>query len=353
MRLCLFEPDIPQNCGALLRLAACLGVSVDIIEPCGFLLDDRRLRRAGMDYLSQAAVTRHSSWNAYQEVPRARLVLLTTKATVPYCDFAFRADDTLMLGRESAGVPDAVHQAADHRLLIPMEAGMRSINVAMDRCHGIRRGPAPDRKLPNQRNTMTASLDGPQKRRPDLVRRPARSNLRGLRDPRGSTERRQRRTLCRDTCGPFRAQGLAARGGRRRRDGPDARAGVRKGGGQRLPPCMAAFSPSSQKRFPAPEEDPRFWASGVSLVAHMQSPLVPAVHMNTRHIVTSKSWFGGGSDLNPMYPDDQDTADFHAAFKQACDCARPGLLRKVQKVVRRVFLHSPPRRGPGGRRHFL
>ena len=131
MRLCLFEPDIPQNCGALLRLAACMGVAVDIIEPCGFLFDDRRLRRAGMDYLDQTEIVRHRSWRAYQEVPRQRLVLLTTKAAVPYAAFGFRPGDSLLLGRESAGVPEEVHQAADHRLLIPMQPGMRSINVAM------------------------------------------------------------------------------------------------------------------------------------------------------------------------------------------------------------------------------
>ena len=131
MRLVLFEPDIPQNTGALLRLGACLGLPVDIVEPCGFLLDDKRLRRAGMDYLDRVEMTRHSSWDAYRRVAAGRLVLLTTKGGTRYTDFAFRRGDNILLGRESAGVPEAVHGAADARLLIPMCEGVRSINVAL------------------------------------------------------------------------------------------------------------------------------------------------------------------------------------------------------------------------------
>jgi tRNA (cytidine/uridine-2'-O-)-methyltransferase len=131
MRLVLYEPDIPQNTGALLRLAACLDLSVDIIEPCGFFLDDKRLRRAGMDYLDHVAVTCHSSWPAYQRTARGRLVLLTTAAPGRYLDFPFRPEDSLMVGRESAGVPEAVHAAADARVRLPMRPGFRSINVAL------------------------------------------------------------------------------------------------------------------------------------------------------------------------------------------------------------------------------
>ncbi|MFQ6017497.1 MAG: tRNA (cytidine(34)-2'-O)-methyltransferase [Kiloniellaceae bacterium] len=131
MRLVLFQPDIPQNAGALLRLGACLGLPVDIIEPCGFLFDDRRLRRAGMDYLAGVEMTRHASWAAYRRAARGRLVLLTTQGDTAYCDFAFRPDDHLMVGRESAGVPEEVCAAADARLVIPMRPGLRSINVAL------------------------------------------------------------------------------------------------------------------------------------------------------------------------------------------------------------------------------
>ncbi|MBV8170025.1 MAG: tRNA (cytidine(34)-2'-O)-methyltransferase [Alphaproteobacteria bacterium] len=130
MRLVLYEPDIPQNTGTLLRLAACLGVAVDLIEPCGFVLDDRRLRRAGMDYLDGVALTRHASWDAYRAAAAGRLVLLTTRAETPYADFAFAATDRLMVGRETGGVPEPVHAAADARLRIPMAPGLRSINVA-------------------------------------------------------------------------------------------------------------------------------------------------------------------------------------------------------------------------------
>jgi tRNA (cytidine/uridine-2'-O-)-methyltransferase len=130
MRLALFEPDIPQNTGSLLRLGACLGVGVDIIEPCGFLLTDKALRRVGMDYVELAEMRRFSSWERFQaDRPAGRLILLTTKGAQPYLEFAFRPDDILLLGRESAGVPEAVHHAADARLLIPMQASARALNV--------------------------------------------------------------------------------------------------------------------------------------------------------------------------------------------------------------------------------
>jgi tRNA (cytidine/uridine-2'-O-)-methyltransferase len=131
MRLALYQPDIPQNTGALLRLAACLGVGVDIIEPCGFVWSDARLRRAGMDYLDQVAVVRHASWQAYRATRKGRLALLTTRAATPYTAFEFRPGDTLLLGRESAGAPPEVHRAADARLSVPMTPGARSLNVAL------------------------------------------------------------------------------------------------------------------------------------------------------------------------------------------------------------------------------
>ena len=134
MRLALYEPDIPQNAGSLMRLGACLGVGVDIIEPCGFLLTDRNFRRAGMDYLAHADIRRHESWAQFRDNFSAkasgRLILLTTRGTTTYTDFAFAAEDTLMVGRESAGVPEHVHDAADARLVIPLLAGLRSLNVA-------------------------------------------------------------------------------------------------------------------------------------------------------------------------------------------------------------------------------
>ena len=136
MRLALYEPDIPQNAGSLLRLGACLGVGVDIIEPCGFLLSDRNFRRAGMDYAAQADISRHVSWRQFQENRASgapdggRLVLLTTQAAQPYAGFAFAPADTLLVGRESAGVPHEVHESVDARVLIPMRPGLRSLNVA-------------------------------------------------------------------------------------------------------------------------------------------------------------------------------------------------------------------------------
>jgi tRNA (cytidine/uridine-2'-O-)-methyltransferase len=135
MRIALFQPDIPPNVGTIIRLGACLGVPIDVIEPCGFPFSDKSLRRAGMDYLDRAAVTRHGSWNRFlagrDGAPAGRLVLLTTKGAVPYTSFAFAAGDTLLFGRESAGVPPEVHETADARLYVPMAAGTRSLNVAV------------------------------------------------------------------------------------------------------------------------------------------------------------------------------------------------------------------------------
>ena len=133
-RLALFEPDIPQNTGTILRLCACLGIPVEIVEPAGFDVSDRHFKRSGLDYLERAAVTRHPSWHAFEGWRRrdgARLLVATTKAATPYAAFAFRPDDVILLGRESAGVPEAVHRAADARIVVPMRAGLRSLNVAV------------------------------------------------------------------------------------------------------------------------------------------------------------------------------------------------------------------------------
>lgn len=133
MRLALFEPDIPQNTGALFRLAACLGVGVDLIEPCGFLLDDRRLKRAALDYAACLEIRRHVSWTAFlaAQSPQTRLVLMTTAGNTALHRFAFAADDTILLGRETSGVPEAVHRAAAARVVIPLRRGARSLNVAL------------------------------------------------------------------------------------------------------------------------------------------------------------------------------------------------------------------------------
>ncbi|MER9391367.1 MULTISPECIES: tRNA (cytidine(34)-2'-O)-methyltransferase [unclassified Mesorhizobium] len=134
LRIALYQPDIAGNTGTILRFAACLGLGADIIEPAGFPLSDKALKRAGMDYLEMAALTRHVDWNAFEDWRKGqacRLVLLTTKAATPYTGFSFAQGDILLFGRESAGVPDPVHQAADARLTIRMQPGTRSINVAL------------------------------------------------------------------------------------------------------------------------------------------------------------------------------------------------------------------------------
>ena len=134
LTLALYQPDIPQNTGTMLRMCACLGVGAALIEPAGFPVSDRHFRRAGMDYLDDVALVRHRSWAAF-ELWRAgaggRLIVLTTRAQTPYTEFAFRPGDIILVGRESAGVQPAVLAAADARLVIPMRAGMRSLNVAV------------------------------------------------------------------------------------------------------------------------------------------------------------------------------------------------------------------------------
>lgn len=138
MRLALYQPEIPQNTGTLIRLGACLGVDIDIIEPTGFPWGDRALKRAGLDYWEFAKVRRHTDWDsfykAHEEIEGqkpGRLVLLTTKGDTPYTEFSFEPGDTLLLGQETAGAPPEVHAAADARVIIPMLEGRRSINIAL------------------------------------------------------------------------------------------------------------------------------------------------------------------------------------------------------------------------------
>lgn len=131
IRLALYQPEIPQNAGAIMRLVACLGVALDVIEPTGFIWDEKRMRRTGMDYRELAAVTRHASWEEFHQAKQGRLLLLTTKGAAPYQQFTYQPGDVLLLGRESSGVPDEVHAAADARLLIPMAPKARSLNVSV------------------------------------------------------------------------------------------------------------------------------------------------------------------------------------------------------------------------------
>ena len=131
MRLALYQPDQAGNVGTILRLGACLGIGVDIIEPCGFPWGDKALKRAGMDYAELANVRRHQDWSAFEARLEGRLVLMTTKGALPLPDARFGAGDIILMGSESAGVPEAVHQRADVRVRIPQAAGTRSLNLAV------------------------------------------------------------------------------------------------------------------------------------------------------------------------------------------------------------------------------
>jgi tRNA (cytidine/uridine-2'-O-)-methyltransferase len=143
MRIALYQPDIPQNTGTILRLAACFGVPVDIIGPAGFDISDRNLRRAGLDYLEHVTLERHESFEAFLKasaIENRRIVLMTTKAETTLYDFAFGPNDTLLFGRESAGVPESVHQAVPVRLRIPIQTGLRSLNLAVAAAIGLSEG---------------------------------------------------------------------------------------------------------------------------------------------------------------------------------------------------------------------
>jgi tRNA (cytidine/uridine-2'-O-)-methyltransferase len=131
LRIALYQPDIAGNVGAVMRTCACLGIALDLIEPMGFQWDDKRVARAAMDYIDHVALTRHTDWDAFAQHATGRLVLLTTRGATPLHDFAFRTDDVLLFGRESAGVPESVHDRADARVVIPMAPALRSMNLSV------------------------------------------------------------------------------------------------------------------------------------------------------------------------------------------------------------------------------
>ncbi len=131
MKIALYQPDIPQNLGAVIRLCGCIGVSLDIIEPCGFIFDERKIRQSAMDYYDKIEIKRHNSWNDFYNLYHGnrRIILMSTKASCPYTGFKFQKNDILLAGRESAGVPEHIHKNADHRIHIPMQEGFRSLNI--------------------------------------------------------------------------------------------------------------------------------------------------------------------------------------------------------------------------------
>jgi len=131
LKIALYQPDIPQNCGAMIRLCACMGVELDIIEPCGFIWNKNKIRKSALDYYDKISISRHESWNKFFDLYQGqrRIILMTTKSETPYTSFTFQKDDILLAGRESAGVPEEVHDAVDDTIHIPMENGLRSLNI--------------------------------------------------------------------------------------------------------------------------------------------------------------------------------------------------------------------------------
>ncbi len=130
IKVALYQPDIPQNVGAMMRLCACLGVRLDVIGPCGFVWDDKKIRQAGLDYVDKVKLTRYNSWEQFiASTPDSRIILMTTKTDTPYTSFEFQDGDILLAGRESAGVPDEIHESADARIAITMQNDLRSLNI--------------------------------------------------------------------------------------------------------------------------------------------------------------------------------------------------------------------------------
>lgn len=159
MHLALYQPDIPQNTGTMLRMAACFGLPVDVIEPTGFVFGEARMRRAGMDYWNQVEIRRFADWQAFVADRRAagsRLILMTTRSTLNYTDFAFEPGDTIIVGRESTGAPDSVHDSCDARLRVPMVAGARSLNVAQTAAIAVAEGLRQIKAFPGSSDSVSA-----------------------------------------------------------------------------------------------------------------------------------------------------------------------------------------------------
>eukprot|EP01037_Dinobryon_pediforme_P007669 gene7669-7730_t len=307
LTVALYQPDIPQNCGTILRMCACLGVGAAIIEPAGFPVSDRHFRRSGMDYLDDVALERHMSWTVFQQsvVKPRRIVLLSTKAAVAYTEFAFHAEDILLLGRESAGVPEDVHHAADARILVPMRPNMRSLNIAVAAAMVLGealRQTSGFGELGNGQNRILAAFEALEAQ---------------CTGPFGEIDQPAQFQIT-----PWaRADHSGAPGGGGRMAMLKGR--VFEKAGVHTSAVFGTFAPEFAKQIPGADVDPRFWAAGISLIAHPRNPNVPAVHMNTRFVVTSKAWFGGGADLTPVLDrrrvqTDVDSIAFHSAMEQAC-----------------------------------
>ena len=313
-----FQPDMAGNLGAGLRLAACLGAGVDVIEPCGFPMDDRRLRRAAMDYAALPKIRRHRDWSAFTQTKAgdgSRVLLLSRHAGSRFDRHEYRREDTLLVGRETSGVPEEVRDAVNTALYIPMAAGARSLNVvialamvageAMRQVGGFNYFGAIGLTLePNLKNDAKTWFES--------LRDRICKAFEDLEDRYTGPEA--------DTMAPGRFEFMPWD----RPEGGGGVIGLMRGRvfekvGVNVSTVWGQFDPKFAGQIPGTEEDPSFWASGISLVAHLRNPHAPPAHMNTRHIRTQKTWFGGGADLNPIYPIDEDTQAFHNGLKGACD----------------------------------
>src|SRR5216683_2410555 len=300
MIIALFEPDIPQNTGTILRLGACLGVAVHIVGPAAFPATEKAFRRAGLDYLDHVNVVNHVSFASFEDWRKQesrRVVLLSTKAASAHVDFAYRESDVLMCGRESAGVPEEVHRAADVR------------------------------------DRICAALEALENEAPKTLYW-------------GAPARFERKAWQRkDHTGAPGGGGEAA----------VLRGRVFEKAGVHVSTVHGEFAPEFRAQIPGADNDPRFWASGVSAIVHPRNPHVPAVHLNTRYVMTAKSWFGGGSDLTPVLDkrreaDDRDATAFHAAMKTACDRHAVASYGKYKAWCDEYFFlkHRNEPRGIGG-----
>lgn len=332
--LALFQPEIPQNTGTLLRLGACLGISVDIIEPCGFALSDRQLKRAGMDYISQDSYRRWQNWatfhGTHDQGKGGRLVLVTPEAKVAYTDFQFYPNDILVMGRESDGFPPEVLGHVPHQVSIPMYPENRSLNIAIAASMVVGEALRQTKGFYTQLTSVSQSL-APQLFVPQssLLSSQQQAQAKHWFEELQTQIIQSLEMIEKDFPGVSAETQTLQPGKFARRlwtysgEGGGTSA-VLKGrifekAGVNVSCIKGKFSGELRQKIPGAMENPEFWATGLSLVIHPWSPFIPTIHMNTRLIQTTKYWFGGGIDVTPMGPNFLETDLFHQELKAVCD----------------------------------
>jgi coproporphyrinogen III oxidase len=357
IELALFQPEIPQNAGTLLRLGACLGVEVNIIEPCGFALSNRRLKRAGMDYLSHASFRRWQDWAAFHgshdQAQGKRLILLTPNASVSYVDFQFSEDDVILVGRESDGFPPEILKAIPHHIMIPMQVGYRSLNVATAASMVVGEALRQTKKfsIPSGNIIKALKLSTDKKQEAhgwfQELQQQIIDSLEVIEEQYGASPSIEERVV--DKPGKFQKTPWEYKG-----EGGGVSA-VLKGrifekAGVNVSCIKGEFSGDMKEKVPGALENPQFWACGISLVIHPWSPFIPTIHFNTRVIETTRHWFGGGIDITPMNPEFKEKDAYAQELKDICDRQDPAYYERFKAWCDSYFYlqNRQEPRGVGG-----